>query len=114
MDYIKLYENIDKYIDSVKELDIYKEYINLTIYIKDNYADLINKYKLSKAKYEDALSISTSYPGISNLKNNYILAKGELFSKEEVKEYFNLTHKLEDIFNNDLKVLRTSILKESE
>lgn len=100
MDALKREEIINKYLNDLDNNLLFKKVIELNKLIKEKYFYLLSEYELSKSNLEKANKYYSNY---NDLKNKYQKAKTNLFSKEEVKEYFKIRNKLEDLINNDLK-----------
>lgn len=100
MDALKREEIINKYLEDLDNNLLFKELIKINEEIKNKYFYLLSNFQITKSELEKA---NKKYSNYNDLKNKYQIAKTNLFSKEEVKRYFEIRNKLEDLINNDLK-----------
>ncbi len=110
MDYLKLNEEIDKYIIELKNTADFKKLIDTYRIIQTKYKDLITKFNQKKKELETALEYGKYYPNMKGIKKEYQELKADLYSKKEIKEYFSLLHSIEDISNETLKEIKKEIL----
>lgn len=99
---------VNDYINNLSDKPEFKRLIELKKYIDSNYARLIVKLKNKEAKYLEAKEYPNQYDLIKCQKE-FSEAKSELYSKEEVKEYFKLERKLNELLNDDINDLKESI-----
>ena len=50
------------------------------------------------------------YPNLEELRRDFSNKKKELYSKEEVREYFDLERKINESINNDINELKEIVL----
>lgn len=99
----------EEYVNSLlTEKDMIK-LIELKKVIDNKYRHLIVKFKNLEVKYFEAKSISNYYPNFNDLQNEFKNAKAELYSKEEVIEYFKLERKIQAQINDDINELKEEI-----
>lgn len=110
MDYLKINDLVDAYTNEIKDKAIFKELLNLKETIVIKYQKEITLYEEAKIKLEEALKYGNYHPNLASYKENYQLRKIDLYSKEEVKKYFSLYRKLENLINSDFKEIK-QILK---
>ena len=99
---------VDKYVDNFKNKAEFKRLIELKKYIDLNYSGLIVKLKNKEAKYLEAKEYPNKYD-VNKAQKEFSEAKAELYSKEEVKEYFKLERILNELLNNDVNALKEAI-----
>lgn len=104
-----MYELIDDYFNNLIELPEFKRLLELKNIIRKKYSLLIVGFKTNEANYNDAKRYKDYMNGFNELKNKLIDSKRKLYEKEEVKEYFELEKKIQNIINNDLDELKASI-----
>ena len=51
-----------------------------------------------------------NYPNLEELRRDFSNKKKELYSKKEVREYFDLERKINDSINNDINELKEIVL----
>ena len=101
--------SVDKYLDNIFNDEKFIKLKELKELIDSKYKKEILKFKLSEAKYLEAKEYEMYYPNFEEIKNNFIEAKKDLYSKEEVKLYFSLERKIQEMLDNDLNELKESI-----
>ena len=104
-----MYELIDDYFNNLIELPEFKRLLELKDIIRKKYSLLIVGFKTNEANYNDAKRYKDYMNDFNELKNKLIDSKRKLYEKEEVKEYFELEKKIQNIINNDLDELKSSI-----
>ena len=97
---------IDDYVNEIKDSVEFKELIRLKDIIDSKYKDLIIKFKTCESLYLEAKE--RNYLDDS-IKNNFIEAKRNLYSKDEVRSYFDLENKINEKLNNDFNEIKQSI-----
>lgn len=107
MDALTWQQEIDKYIDTIKDNKVYQDLIKTYKLIKDKYYYLLSEFIIAKDNFTKA---NKYYPNYEVLKTKYQEAKIKLYEKEEVKEYFFLQHELEDLINTDIKELYEDLI----
>ena len=78
---------IDDYVNEIKDSVEFRELIRLKNIIDSKYKDLIIKFKTCESLYLEAKE--RNYLDDS-IKNNFIEAKRNLYSQDEVRKYFDL------------------------
>ncbi len=99
-------EIIDLYYSELRKSEEYKRLLELKEYINSNYKNLIIGMKTKESIYLDSKEKGYLTDLIAN---DFSAAKTKLFEKEEVKEYFKLEAKINEILNNDFNDLKSSI-----
>lgn len=97
---------IDDYVNEIKNSEEFKELIGLRDIIDSKYKDLIIKFKTCESLYLEAKE--RNYLDNSIIKN-FSEAKRNLYSKDEVKKYFELESKLNLKLNNDFNEIKENI-----
>ncbi len=106
-------ELIDEYIDEIKNTDYFKRLLELKEIIDSSYKSEILAFKTAEERYLEASKYPNQYD-MDSIKINLINAKKNLYSKSEVKEYFDLENKLQNILNDDFNRIKNSIHKEEK
>jgi len=106
-------ELIDEYIDEVKNTDYFKRLLELKEIIDNNYKKEILAFKTADERYLEASKYPNQYD-MDSIKNNLIIAKKNLYSKSEVREYFEIENKIQDILISDFNRIKDSIHKEEK
>ena len=104
-----MYELIDNYFNNLIELPEFKRLLELKDIIRKKYALLIVGFKTNEANYEDAKRYKDHMDDFDLLREKLVESKRKLYEKEEVKEYFELEKKIQNIINADLDYLKESI-----
>lgn len=104
-----MYELIDNYFNNLIELPEFKRLLELKDIIRKKYALLIVGFKTNEANYEDAKRYKDHMDDFDLLREKLVESKRKLYEKEEVKEYFELEKKIQNIINADLDCLKESI-----
>lgn len=99
---------VNAYVDELKDKEEFKRLLALKKYIDNNYSSLIVKLKNKEAKYLEAKQYPNQYD-VDKAQREFSEAKAELYSKEEVKEYFKLERFLNELLNDDINELKESI-----
>lgn len=87
--------------DELKESFEYKEMIRLDIVIKSKYKEELKAYQKSFLKFDEVFTQGGKYhPDFKEVSKKYRLAKEVLFNKEEVKTYFELESKINEILGS--------------
>lgn len=97
-----------KYTNEIENTKEFQRLIELKNIINNKYALLIISFKNKEAAYLEA----KERPEIFDLKNaskEFMDAKTKLYSKEEVKEYFELERIINKRLENDINELKESI-----
>lgn len=99
----------ENYIKELKENPDFIRLIDLKKQIDEKYASLIVSLKNKEAKYLEAKKYPMYYSNFNEIQNDFVLAKKNLYSKEEVKEYFSLERKIQQIIDEDFNEVKNSI-----
>ena len=99
---------VSLYIDELKEKEDFKRLLELKRIIDKKYSNLIIALKTKESIYLDSLYKPSHYDEVK-VKKEFIEAKTNLYSKEEVKEYFSLERKINNLLDNDLNDIKESI-----
>jgi predicted RNA-binding protein with RPS1 domain len=102
-------EAVNNYINEVLELPEFKRLVELKILIDDKYSKEILAFKTTEEKYNEAKKYPNNYD-INTIRDGFIKAKSNLYSKAEVKEYFDLENHIQDLLNNDFNRIKDSII----
>jgi hypothetical protein len=104
-------ENIvDDYVNEITDNDDFKKLIELKRIIDSKYKNEIISFKTAESKYLEASNYGKYYPNLEELRRDFSNKKKELYSKEEVREYFDLERKINDSINNDINELKEIVL----
>ena len=103
-----MYELAENYIKELEKNEEFIEFINLKKEIDKKYAMLIVKFKNKEALYLEAKEKPYAY-NLEKAQNEFIEAKKELYSKEEIIKYFNLERKIQSLINDDINEIKESI-----
>ena len=101
-------ELIDNYFDKLLEIDEFQELLELKGIIMDKYKSLIIAFRTKESIYLDMKRFEKS-PEFKKVKDDFILAKKNLYSKEEVKRYFYLENKIQEIIDLDINEIKKVI-----
>ena len=96
------------YFNELKNLPEFKRLIELKQIIDTKYKNEIIAFKTKESLYLESLK-NDYYLGKDKIKKDFILAKSNLYKKEEVKEYFDIQNKLDLILKNDFKDIRENM-----
>lgn len=97
------------YVAKILEAPEFKRLLELKDIINQNYKKEIMLFKTKEALYLEASERKEYYPNFEEIKKAFIAAKADLYSKEEVSEYFKLERELQDMLNNDINELKQAI-----
>lgn len=100
---------IDNYINDLLNDNTMQELLTLKKIIDIKYKDLIIRFKNKEANYLEAKPMASYYPNFNSLQNEFKEAKAELYSKEEVINYFKLEKALQAKIDDDINELKGSI-----
>ena len=104
-------ENIvDDYVNEITDNDDFKKLIELKKIIDSKYKNDIIALKTAESKYLEASNYGKYYPNLEELRRDFSNKKKELYSKEEVREYFDLERKINELINNDINELKGIVL----
>lgn len=103
-----MYELAIEYVEKLKNKEEFKRLIELKKIIDSKYSKLIISLKNKEAKYHEALEYPNYYD-LSTIQSEFSIAKAELYSKPEVKEYFKLEGIINDLLSDDINDLKASI-----
>ena len=101
---------IDDYVSDITNNDNFKKLIELKKIIDDKYKKEIIAFKTAESKYLEASNYGKYYPNLEELRRDFSNKKKELYSKEEVREYFDLERKINESINNDINELKEIVL----
>lgn len=104
-----MFDLIDKYVDELTESKEFKRLLQLKKIIDSKYGLLIISLKTKEAKYLEAKQYGDYYPNLKDLQLEFSNAKKELYSKEEVVEYFNLEKSIQAMLDDDFNELKYEI-----
>ncbi len=96
------------YFNELKNLPEFKRLIELKQIIDTKYKNEIIAFKTKESLYLESLK-NDYYPDKDKIKKDFILAKSNLYKKEEVKEYFDIQNKLDLLLKNDFIDIRENI-----
>ena len=97
-----------EYFNELKSSNEYKRLIELKNIIDNKYTKLIIAFKTLESKYNDILKYNDE-KSINETKKRLIEAKANLYSKEEIKEYFNIKNELDKKLKKDFEEIKESI-----
>jgi hypothetical protein len=97
------------YLSKIIETPEFKRLLELKDIINDSYKKEIMLFKTKESLYLEASERKEYYSNYDQIKKSFIDAKANLYSKEEVLEYFRLERELQDMINNDINELKESI-----
>lgn len=110
MDYLLLNQEIENYIDDLKERKEYIELKKTYTLILEKYKDLVLDFNLTKVELEKGLEYGDYYPNLKALKLRYQEAKTKLYSKPELKKYFLLISEVEKLANDTIDEIKSEII----
>ena len=96
------------YFNELKETTDYKRLKELKSIIDNKYSKEIIAFKTLESKYNDLLKYNDEKI-IKEAKDRFIDSKIKLYSKEEIKEYFEIQNKLDIMLKNDFNDIKKSI-----
>ncbi len=101
MAYTKIINITYDLADELKESFYYKEMIKLDEIIKTKYKEELKEYHKAFIKFDEVYTYGNTYhPDYKKVISEYQQAKKELFSKEEVKKYFEYERKINEILGS--------------
>ena len=101
---------VDDYVNEITDNDDFKKLIELKKIIDSKYKNEIISFKTAESKYLEASNYGKYYPNLEELRRDFSNKKKELYSKEEVREYFDLERKINESINNDINELKEIVL----
>ena len=101
-------ELIDKYYDELIKIDEFQELLKLKEIIMDKYKNLIIGFRTKESIYLDMKRFEGTEE-FNKVKQDFILAKKSLYEKEEIKRYFYLENKIQEIIDNDINEIKSVI-----
>lgn len=96
------------YLQELENREEFIELLNLKVLIEKKYGNLIIAMKTKEAIYLEALDKKDHY-NLDLVKKEFSQAKASLYSKEEVKKYFELEKKLNKILESDFNHIKEAI-----
>ena len=87
-----------EYVSKLQNEPIFKELLALKNTIDEKYKKEIIRFKLSEAQYSEARKYESYRDDLIKIKDKFIQAKTELYSRPEVKRYFELERDLQNIY----------------
>ena len=97
---------VDIYFAELKENPDFIKLLSLKKEIDTKYHKEIMIFKTNESMYLDAKEKGYLTP---KMKEDFIKSKTNLYEKEEVKEYFRLERKIDEILNEDFNDIKKSI-----
>lgn len=112
MAYTKIINKTYDLADELKQSFYYQEMIRLDQIIKTKYKKELQSYKENFSKFDEVYSQGGKYhPDFKKVSKDYADAKKELFSKLEVKQYFEYETKINDLLEKISNEICGSISK---
>lgn len=96
------------YLNELENKEEFKRLLFLKKEIEKKYSNLIIAMKTKEAIYLEAKDKKDHYD-LDKAKMEFSLAKANLYSKEEVKEYFMLENKINQMLDEDFNDIKESI-----
>ncbi len=97
-------------LDEIKKDPVYQEIKRLDHFMVQTYAEEIDQFQKAKAHYDQIMSEGGAYhPDFKEAVKSFQTAKLELYSKEEVKTYFELEKQFQDDLNTFLNELSSTV-----
>ncbi|TNF08634.1 MAG: hypothetical protein EP317_02755 [Bacillota bacterium] len=97
-------------LDEIKKDPRYQEIKKIDKIIMNTYQHEINHFSKSKEQYDEIMRQGGHYhPDFKEVVKTYSEAKNTLYSKEEVKRYFQLEKEIQDEINEFLITLSQSV-----
>lgn len=100
---------IEKYLTKLENEKEFIELLALKKEIDKKYGSLIVSMKNLEAKYLEMKEYEKFRNDINEYKLAFINSKKLLYSKEEVKRYFYLERRIQNMINEDINDLKKSI-----
>ena len=97
---------VDEYLNELTNDDDFKELLELKKIINDKYQKLIISFKTNESIYNEAKEKNYL---TSEIKNNFLNSKVNLYSKEEVKRYFELERVINSKLKEDFNEIKENI-----
>lgn len=98
-----------EYVSKLQNEPIFKELLALKNTIDEKYKKEIIRFKLSEAQYSEARKYESYRDDLIKIKDKFIQAKTELYSRPEVKRYFELERDLQNILTSDFNEIKNYI-----
>ena len=99
----------EMYLSKITETLEFKRLMELKDIINNNYKKEIIAFKTKEALYLEACEHKEYYANFLDIKKDFISAKANLYSKEEVMEYFRVEHLIQEMINEDINELKEAI-----
>lgn len=100
---------VENYVERITSTNEYKKLIELKKIINQKYKMQIIAFKNKEALYLEAKKNKEYYNDFELIKKSFIDAKKNLYSKEEVKEYFTYERLIQNMLDEDMNDLKRSI-----
>lgn len=100
---------VENYVERITSTNEYKKLIELKKIINQKYKMQIIAFKNKEALYLEAKKNIEYYNDFELIKKSFIDAKKNLYSKEEVKEYFTYERLIQNMLDEDMNDLKRSI-----
>lgn len=97
------------YVNQLMEEESWKELLKLKEEIERKYKNLILRMKSAEEKYNDAKRYKEYLSNFDEIQKNFKDAKQELYSKQEVKRYFELEREIQKMLHDDFNEIKSSI-----
>lgn len=101
-------ELIDNYFDDLIKIDEFQELLKLKEIIMNKYKNLIVGFRTKESIYLDMKRFEGTEQ-YNKVKNDFVLAKKSLYEKEEIKRYFYLENKIQEIIDADINEIKSVI-----
>lgn len=111
MDYNKLNEEINCYLDNIKQTELFKKAKLLKEILEKNYKSEVTNYQKAQKRLNEALSYGEYFPGLKEIKEEYRKAKINLYSIKEFQEFYSLLNAIDEVINEDLNSLKDIVIE---
>ncbi|MCR5706301.1 MAG: YlbF family regulator [Acholeplasmatales bacterium] len=100
--------------NAIKDLDLYKELININNQIEENLKDKLQAFNKAKEDYNEALRYGEYHPSLRDYEQKLSEAKASLYKEELVKEYNKKYNELQAILDKMFDEIKSSVSNKFE
>lgn len=100
--------------NAIKDLDLYKELININNQIEENLKDKLKAFNKAKEDYNEALRYGEYHPSLRDYEQKLSEAKASLYKEELVKEYNKKYNELQAILDKMFDEIKSSVSNKFE
>lgn len=83
------------YLEELRNDKDYKRVIEINNLINNDFCEEVKKFKVIKEKYEDVSKYGNHHPDFKDVTEEFIEIRTNLYKIKEIKEYLELTKKID-------------------